>query len=43
MADRIAVLFQGRLVEVGPTEEVLSNPRNSYTRELVAASLQEFL
>jgi ABC-type glutathione transport system ATPase component len=43
MADRIAVLFQGNLVEVGPTEEVLSNPRNSYTHELVAASLQEFL
>jgi ABC-type glutathione transport system ATPase component len=43
MADRIAVLFQGKLVEVGPTEEVLSNPRNSYARDLIAASLQEFL
>jgi ABC-type glutathione transport system ATPase component len=41
MADRIAVLYQGSLVEEGPTEEVLSKPRSPYTRDLVMASLQE--
>ncbi|MBP0482752.1 ABC transporter ATP-binding protein [Sagittula salina] len=38
MAQRIAVLKDGRLVECAATAEVLSTPRHPYTRELVAAS-----
>lgn len=37
VADRIAVLRSGRLVEVGTTEQILSAPREPYTRELLAA------
>lgn len=38
MADRIAVLNGGRMVEFGTAQEVLTSPRNAYTRELIAAS-----
>ncbi|MEU1517547.1 ABC transporter ATP-binding protein [Streptomyces sp. NPDC005811] len=38
IADRIAVMYAGRIVEVGPTGDVLSHPRHPYTRALVAAS-----
>jgi peptide/nickel transport system ATP-binding protein len=37
IADRIAVLFAGRLVEEGPFHEVLRAPRHPYTRSLVDA------
>ncbi|MDR0365984.1 MAG: ABC transporter ATP-binding protein [Bifidobacteriaceae bacterium] len=37
LAGRIAVLKQGRLVEAGPTNQVLSNPQSEYTANLVAA------
>ena len=37
IADRIAVLQQGRLVEEGTGTEVLSQPRHEYTRRLLAA------
>ncbi|MFO1038976.1 MAG: ABC transporter ATP-binding protein [Geminicoccaceae bacterium] len=37
IADRILVLRHGRMVETGPTEEILSRPTQPYTRELVAA------
>lgn len=36
--DRVAVLYAGRLVEIGPTREVLTNPAHPYTRGLVAAT-----
>ncbi|MCX3058185.1 ABC transporter ATP-binding protein [Streptomyces beihaiensis] len=37
VSDHIAVMYLGRIVEVGPTEEVLADPRHPYTRELLAA------
>ncbi len=37
IADRVAVLRHGVLVEKGPAAEVLNRPRHAYTRALVAA------
>jgi oligopeptide/dipeptide ABC transporter ATP-binding protein len=36
IADRIAVMYLGRIVEVGSTEEVLGSPRHPYTRALLS-------
>ena len=35
LADRVAVMFRGRLVEEGPAEEVLRAPRHPYTKALI--------
>ncbi len=37
VADRVAVLYAGRIVEEGPTKVVLGRPRHPYTRGLVAS------
>jgi peptide/nickel transport system ATP-binding protein len=37
LCERVAVMRHGRLVEVGPTEQVFGAPREAYTRELLAA------
>ena len=37
IADRIAVMQHGRIVEIGARDEVLSRPRHDYTRRLIAA------
>ncbi len=37
VATRIAVMRAGQFVEVGPAEEVLHQPKNPYTRELLTA------
>jgi len=37
VSDRIAVMYAGKLVEVGPKEELLANPRHPYTEVLLAA------
>jgi len=37
VADRVAVMYAGRIVETGPTAEVLSSPRHPYTDGLLRA------
>jgi peptide/nickel transport system ATP-binding protein len=37
LADRIAVMYAGRIVEEGPVDEVLDSPRHPYTRGLLAS------
>lgn len=37
LTDRVAVMYAGRIVEEGPTAEVLSTPRMPYTAALIAA------
>lgn len=37
VATRVAVMHAGRIVEEGPTDQVLSEPAHDYTRELLAA------
>jgi peptide/nickel transport system ATP-binding protein len=36
-ADRVAVMYAGRIVEIGPVREVVQNPRHPYTRGLMGA------
>ena len=38
IADRVAVMYAGRVVEEGPTSEVLRNPRHPYTEGLLRAA-----
>ena len=40
IADRIAVLYAGRLCEIGPTRKVLADPRHPYTAGLLHARLE---
>jgi peptide/nickel transport system ATP-binding protein len=35
VADRIAVMYLGRIVEIGPAEQVIGNPAHPYTQALV--------
>jgi peptide/nickel transport system ATP-binding protein len=37
LADRVAVMHVGKIVELGNAEEVLSEPKHPYTQELIAA------
>jgi oligopeptide transport system ATP-binding protein len=37
MSDRIAVMNRGKLVEIGPAEEVYGNPKDDYTKALLSA------
>jgi ABC-type oligopeptide transport system ATPase subunit len=37
MSDRIAVMNKGKLVEMGPAEQVYGNPQDEYTKALLAA------
>jgi peptide/nickel transport system ATP-binding protein len=36
IADRVAVMYRGELVEVGTVEEVLLDPKHDYTKSLLA-------
>ena len=37
IADVVAVMYAGRIVETGPSAEVLGNPRHPYTKALLGA------
>ncbi|MBN9455490.1 MAG: ABC transporter ATP-binding protein [Bosea sp.] len=37
VSHRVAVMYLGEIVEIGPREAVFSNPRHPYTRKLLAA------
>jgi oligopeptide/dipeptide ABC transporter ATP-binding protein len=37
LADRVAVMYAGRIVENAPVEEIFKNPHHPYTRALVAS------
>ena len=37
IASRVAVMYAGRIVEIGPTREVLANPKHPYTAGLLRA------
>jgi peptide/nickel transport system ATP-binding protein len=39
VSDRVAVMYLGRIVETGPSDEVYANPRHPYTRMLLASVL----
>jgi peptide/nickel transport system ATP-binding protein len=36
IADRVAVMYLGRIVETGPTEQILEAPKHPYTRALLS-------
>ncbi|WBQ03377.1 ABC transporter ATP-binding protein [Kribbella sp. CA-293567] len=38
VASRVVVMYQGRIVEQGPTTDVLADPQHPYTRELLASA-----
>jgi peptide/nickel transport system ATP-binding protein len=38
-ADRVLVMYRGRIVEQGPTRQIFTAPEHPYTRELLAANL----
>jgi peptide/nickel transport system ATP-binding protein len=38
LCDRIAVMHQGQIVEMGETQQIFSNPQHPYTKELLAAA-----
>ncbi len=38
LADRVAIMYAGRIVEQGPTEELFQNPAHPYGRHLIAAA-----
>ncbi len=37
LCDRIAVIYRGNLMELGPADEVIQNPKHPYTRALIDA------
>ncbi|WP_410564857.1 ABC transporter ATP-binding protein [Amycolatopsis sp. cmx-4-61] len=38
VSDVVAVMYLGRIVEAGPAEQVLTDPKHPYTRDLLAAA-----
>jgi peptide/nickel transport system ATP-binding protein len=37
VTEKIAVMYAGKIVEIGPTEEIIKNPQHPYTRGLIKA------
>ncbi len=37
VCDRIAIMYLGNIIEIGPTEEIIHNPRHPYTKALITA------
>jgi peptide/nickel transport system ATP-binding protein len=37
MCDRIAIMYMGKIVEIGTTEEIIENPKHPYTKSLINA------
>ncbi len=37
VCDRIAIMYLGKILEIGPTEEIINNPCHPYTRALISA------
>jgi ABC-type glutathione transport system ATPase component len=40
LSDRVAVMKEGRIIELSPTEIALKNPKDPYTRKLLASSFR---
>lgn len=40
LGDRLLILKDGRIVETGPTKEIMEKPQEAYTKELLAAILE---
>ena len=40
MCDRVVVMQYGKIVEVGPREQIFQNPQNPYTRKLLESTLE---
>jgi peptide/nickel transport system ATP-binding protein len=38
LSTRIAVMYRGKIVEVGPTEQIIERPQDPYTRGLLEAT-----
>jgi peptide/nickel transport system ATP-binding protein len=38
LSTRIAVMYRGKIVEIGSTEQITSRPQHEYTRKLLAAT-----
>lgn len=43
IADRIAVMYAGRIVEQGPTDQILGHPKHPYTKGLMASTPDHLL
>jgi peptide/nickel transport system ATP-binding protein len=39
LANRIAVMYAGKIVEIGPTEQIVNRPEHPYTKALIASTL----
>ncbi|HPF16810.1 MAG TPA: ABC transporter ATP-binding protein [Thermotogota bacterium] len=37
IAERIMIMYAGQFAEIGPTDEIVSNPRHPYTKALIAS------
>ena len=37
ICDRIAIMYLGKILEIGPTETIINQPRHPYTRALISA------